>query len=75
MHFNDCRSTGMNSSVATLSTENLVNELVGETTPSTSGYGSSMKVSISFVCLRLTLFLTLQSILLNLEQKELHCGW
>uniref|UniRef100_A0A164TL92 SAC domain-containing protein n=1 Tax=Daucus carota subsp. sativus TaxID=79200 RepID=A0A164TL92_DAUCS len=37
------RSTGMNSSVATLSTENLVNELVGETTPSTSGYGSSMK--------------------------------
>ncbi|XP_074382761.1 phosphoinositide phosphatase SAC2-like isoform X2 [Apium graveolens] len=38
------RSTAMNSSVATLSTENLVNELVGETTPSTSGYGSSMKV-------------------------------
>lgn len=37
------RSTAMNSSVATLSTENLVNELVGETTPSTSGYGSSMK--------------------------------
>ncbi|KAL8119844.1 phosphoinositide phosphatase SAC4-like isoform X3 [Apium graveolens] len=43
------RSTAMNSSVATLSTENLVNELVGETTPSTSGYGSSMKVSIVVV--------------------------
>lgn len=59
----------MNSSVATLSTENLVNELVGETTPSTSGYGSSMKVSIIFVCLCLTPFLTLCAILQILEQR------
>lgn len=36
----------MNSSVVELSSENVVNGIVGETTPSTSEYGFSMKVGI-----------------------------
>ncbi|KAK3013611.1 hypothetical protein RJ639_009314 [Escallonia herrerae] len=42
------RSMLMNSQIAGLSSDNIVDEIVGETTPSTSGYGSSMKVSIFF---------------------------
>ncbi|KAK2992572.1 hypothetical protein RJ640_009182 [Escallonia rubra] len=42
------RSVLTNSQIAGLSSDNIVDEIVGETTPSTSGYGSSMKVSIFF---------------------------
>ncbi|KAK3007051.1 hypothetical protein RJ639_017070 [Escallonia herrerae] len=42
------RSMLTNSRIAGLSSDNIVDEIVGETTPSTSGYGSSMKVSIFF---------------------------